>query len=108
MNKQNFQRLFELYYELTDGKPQIDSCPDVKMEINSISWSIKISIYVKGFTTGDKPDIIFYLNNEVSDDYVYKVLEVLDKCVDIKRTYLSNPLYDIEREKILKNLLKMC
>ena len=67
MTRDKFNRIFELYYDITRGKPQIDGCPDVVIEMTSISWSLKIEIYINGFTVGSKPDYAYFIDDESSD-----------------------------------------
>ena len=106
MNRNQFRRFFELYYDLTDGRPQVDGCPDMRIEINSISSSIKIRVYINGYTTDDKPDLVLLMDNETADDYINWALGVIEKLVEIKRISMSNPFYDIRKEKLIDILLK--
>lgn len=105
MTKNQFRRFIELYYDLTDGKPQVDCCPDVRIEMNTISWSIKAEVFLKGYTTGDKADLVMRIDNETADDYIIWALGVMEKLVEIKHISMSNPFYDIRKEKLI-NLLK--
>lgn len=104
MTKNSFQKIFDIYYDLTNGRPQIDNCPDVFIELNSVSWFLKISIFIEGYSTDKDPDIIFTIDNETSDEFIYHVIEYLESCLEVKRIYLSNPLYDIKKENLKKYL----
>ena len=83
MPKDKFLKIFKLYYDITDGKPQFDNRPDVKIELNSISSCLKISIFIHGYTTGDFPDYIYCLTNESSNDEFDRAISMLELCAKI-------------------------
>lgn len=90
MTKNQLIEIADLYYDITNGKPQIGDCPDVNIYISSISWSVRVEIFINGFTTGVAPDKIHYLNNESSDDEVTAVIEILKLCKEIRDIYVKH------------------
>ena len=90
MTRDKFNRIFELYYDITRGKPQIDGCPDVVIEMTSISWSLKIEIYINGFTVGSKPDYAYFIDDESSDDYANVAINTLETCLLFRNIYSKN------------------
>ena len=68
MPKNKFLKIFELYYDITGGKPQIDNRPDVRIEVNSISSSLKVSIFINGYIRDTFPDYVYCLTNESAEE----------------------------------------
>lgn len=96
MRKEDFNKIFDKIYNLTDGEPQVNSCPDVVIDFSTISWTLKVDIYLNGFTLGNKPDYCYYLDNESSDDEVHAVISVLEACELFKHTFLNNWRGDLQ------------
>lgn len=93
MPKNKFLKIFELYYDITDGKPQIDSRPDVRIELNSISSSLKISVFINGYVRDTFPDYVYCLTNESSDDEFDRAISMLELCkdtVEISKKHFKN------------------
>ena len=109
MNKSDFLKIFDSYYDLTDGKPQSTFYPDVKIELNSISWSIKIDVFIDGYTRGDKPTYSYRIDSDTSDQYVKNVLHILNMCKKIRNSK-EESLIKIIKEEIFdfnKNICKI-
>ena len=78
--RNKFLRIFELYYDITNGKPQIFNRPDVKIEMSSISWSIRIYIFLHGFIADSSPDYTYCLTDESSEDEFDRAISMLELC----------------------------
>lgn len=89
MTNNKFLKIMELYYNITSGKPQIESCPDINISISSISWSIRIEIFINGYEPNKNPDYIYCINNETDDAYIDQVIDMLQFCKYIKGIYLK-------------------
>lgn len=91
MKKSKFLRIFDLYFDITSGKPQLPDRPDVRIEMNSISWSLKISVYINGYVKDGFPDYVYCITDESSNDELDRAIMMLELCkqiVDIsKKTF---------------------
>ena len=93
MPKDKFLKIFELYYDITGGKPQIDNRPDVRIEVNSISSSLRVSIFINGYIRDAFPDYVYCLTNESSNDEFDRAISMLNLCketAEIGKKYLRN------------------
>lgn len=106
MYKDRFNKIFDILYDLTDGKPQVGNCPDVVVDFSTISWTLKIEIYVNGFTVGDKPDYCYYLDDESSDEYVCRAIDTLNTCLLFKNIFSKN-WHDEAISTMAKKLVKL-
>jgi hypothetical protein len=80
MNKELFLEIFDLYYQITNRKSDLNK-PDITIELSSIGWHITFLIFKDGFIKGAKPDKYFSVYEDSSTTEIQEIISELKKFI---------------------------
>ena len=76
MNKELFLKIFDLYYQITYKKSDLN--PDISISVSSIGWSIHIKIWEKGYEKWQSCDKLFILYEDSATEEIEEVIKYLE------------------------------
>lgn len=77
MNKELFLKIFDLYYQITHRKSDIDNA-DIEIKLSSIGWYVNVQIYKNGFTKGLRPDVYLTVYEDSSTEEIEELIKELE------------------------------